>query len=133
MVSLMKPFSYYSTNPINYPNKINYITYYVYDKGECLYSGPFWEMSKEELKRKYPTAVIQEILDEEKYKEHKEIYRQAEQKLYQEFQTDMFEMFCVSDNPKRFKCFDIAWEKGHANGYSEVYNEFDDIVGLIRD
>lgn len=129
----MKPFEYYSKPKISYPNKIDYITFYVYDKGECIYSGPSWELEKEELERKYPTAVIQEILDEEGYKEHKEIYRQAEQNLYQEFQTDLFSEFGVSNVPKRFKCFDIAWEKGHANGYSEVYNEFADIVDLIRD
>lgn len=129
----MKPFDYYSKNPIPYPDKINYITYYVYDNGGCLYSGPSWELSKEELKRKYPTAVIQEILDEEKFKEHKEIYLQAEQKLYQEFQTDLFREFGVSGVPKRFTCFDIAWERGHSNGYSEVYNEFVDIVELIMD
>lgn len=129
----MKPFKYYSTNPISYPDKINYITYYVYDKGDCLYSGPSWEESEEELKEKYPTAVIQEILDEEKYKEHRDLYIKAEEKLYNEFQTDLFSEFGVSNVPKRFKCFDIAWEKGHANGYSEVYNEFADIVDLIRD
>lgn len=129
----MKPFEYYSKPTISYPNKIDYITFYVYDKGECIYSGPSWELEKEELKRKYPTAVIQEILDEEEYKEHKKIYSQAEQNLYQEFQTDLFSEFGVSNVPKRFKCFDIAWEKGHANGYSEVYNEFADIVDLIRD
>jgi hypothetical protein len=39
----------------------------------------------------------------------------------------------VSDNPKRHRAFELAWDKGHANGLEEVYNEFYDLVDLIKD
>ena len=46
----MKLFDYYSKPQTDYPNRKDYITFYVYDKGECLWSGPTWEKDKVELK-----------------------------------------------------------------------------------
>jgi len=129
----MKPFDYYSKSQTAYPNKIDYITLYVYDKGECLWSVPTWEKDKAELKEEYPNAIIQEVLDEEGYKAHQLQYTDEKHKLHEEFVNDLFEDFGVSDNPKRYKAFDLAWEKGHANGLGDVYNEFDDLVELIKD
>ena len=129
----MKPFDYYSKPQTAYPNKKDYITLYVYDKGVVLWSGPNWEKDKAELKEEYPNALIQEVLDEDAYKARRKEYSDESAKLYQEFQNDLFENFNVTDNPKRFKCFELAWEKGHSNGLEEVYNEFYDLVELIQD
>ena len=129
----MKPFDYYSKPQTSYPNKKDYITSYVYDKGECLWSGPTWEKDKAELKEEYPNALIQEILDEEAYKAQRKEYNDESAKLHEEFVNDLFENFNVTDNSKRQKAFDLAWEKGHANGLEEVYNEFYDLVELIKD
>ena len=133
----MKPFDYYSKPQIDYPNKkdyiISYVYVYVYDKGECLWSGPTWEKDKAELKEEYPNALIQEVLDEEAYKARRKEYNDESAKLHDEFVNDLFENFNVTDNLKRFKCFELAWEKGHSNGLEEVYNEFYDLVELIQD
>ena len=129
----MKPFDYYSKPQTLYPNKKDYITSYVYDKGVVLWSGPTWEKDKAELKEEYPNAVIQEVLDEEGYKAHQKQYGEETHKLHEEFVNDLFEEFGVSDNPKRYKAFHLAWEKGHSNGLEEVYNEFYDLVELIKD
>jgi hypothetical protein len=109
----MKPFDYYSKPQTLYPNKSDYITFYVYDRGACIYSESALSNTKSALKEDYPNAVIQEVLDEEGYKAHQLQY------------TD--------EKPKRQKAFDLAWEKGHANGLEEVYNEFYDLVELIQD
>jgi hypothetical protein len=129
----MKPFDYYSKPQTVYPNKKDYITYYAYDKGEVLWFGPSWEKDKSELKEKYPNAVIQEVLDVEEYEGHKKQYQEETQKLHEEFVNDLFEEFDVSDNPKKYKAFAYAWDKGHSSGHQEVYNEFSDIVELIKD
>ena len=129
----MKPFDYYSKQKTDYPNKKNYITSYVYDKGVVLWSGPTWEKDKAELKEEYPNALIQEVLDEDAYKERRKEYYDETDKLHQEFQNDLFENFNVSDNPKRFKCFELAWEHGHSSGLEEVYGDFGDLVVLIQD
>ena len=81
----------------------------------------------------YPNAVIQEVLDEDAYKAQRKQYGEEIHKLHEEFVNDLYENFNVTDNPKRFKCFELAWEKGHSNGLEEVYNEFYDLVELIRD
>jgi len=127
----MKPFDYYDKPKTIYPNKRDYITYYVYDKGECLWSGPTWEKDKAELKEEYPNAVIQEVLDEDAYKAHLKEYKDECSKLREEFAKDLFEDFGVSDNPKRYKALHYAQEKG--NEYREIYDIFCDIVELIED
>jgi len=49
------------------------------------------------------------------------------------FTKDLYAKYGVSDNPKRDKAYSIAWEMGHAYGYSEVESHFSDIVALIKD
>ena len=127
----MKPFDYYSKSQANYPNKRDYITVYVYDKGICVDEGDYY--TKNVLKEKYPNAVIQEVIDEEGYKAHQKQYGEEKHKLHEEFINDLFENFNVTDNPKRHRAFELAWEKGHSNGLEEVYNEFYDLVDLIKD
>lgn len=132
----MKPFSYYSKPQISYPLKINYITFYVYDKGECIYeksNSTTESITKSQLSRKYPNAVIQEVFDEDTYKARCKEYDAENTRLYQEFQNDLFEEYGVSDNPKKFKCFELAWEYGRFSGYEGVYNHFGDLVELILD
>jgi hypothetical protein len=133
----MKPFDYYSKPQTLYPNKKDYITFYVYDQGACICeekSGSVTgSITKSHLNQKYPNAVIQEVLDEGGYKAHQKQYVEEKHKLHEEFVNDLFEEFGVTDNPKRHKAFDLAWEKGHANGLEEVYNEFYDLVELIKD
>jgi hypothetical protein len=129
----MKPFDYYSKPQTSYPNKKDYVTSYVYDKGVVLWSGPTWEKDKAELKEEYPNAVIQEVLDEEAYKAHRKQYDTESAKLHEEFKDDLFKQFAVTDNPKRHKAFDLAWDRGHSNGVEEVYNEFYDLVELIEE
>lgn len=133
----MKPFEYYSKPQTLYPNKKDYITFYVYDKGECVCEekdvSVTGSITKSHLNQKYPNTVIQEVLDEDAYKAHRKQYDDESSKLYQEFRNDLFEEYGVSDNPKRFRCFELAWEHGHSSGYSDVYNYFGDFVELIRD
>jgi phosphomannomutase len=129
----MKPFDYYSKSQTAYPNKKDYIKYYVYDKGEVLWSGHDYEKTKPELEEEYPDAVIQVVLDKEGYKAHQLQYTDEKHKLHKEFVNDLFENFNVTDNPKRQRAFDLAWERGQSNGLEEVYNEFYDLVELIKD
>ena len=128
----MKPFDYYSKPQIDYPNKKDYITSYVYDKGVVLWSGPTWEKDKAELKEEYPNALIQEVLDEDAYKARRQEYDVESAKLDREFQNDLFEDYGVSDNPKRFLCYQLAWEHGHSSGLADIYGYFGDFVELIR-
>lgn len=127
----MKPFDYYDKPKTIYPNKQHYITYYAYDKGECVAKTVGFEKSKKNLMDEHPGSVIQVVLDEDAYTAHLKEYNDECSKLREEFAKDLFEDFGVSDNPKRYKAFHYAQEKG--NGYSEIYDIFCDIVELIED
>ena len=129
----MKPFNYYSDSYIAYPNKLNYITFYVYDEGEVVGKFLAFEKAKKTLEEMFPSAVIQQVLDEENYEEHLRLHSEERRRLEQEFQDDLFDEFGVSDNPKRHKCFALAWENGHAHGHSSVHSHFGDYVELIKD
>ena len=127
----MKPFDYYSKPKTIYTHKKDYITFYVYDKGECLWSGFHWIKDKAKLKEEYPNALIQEVLNEDAYKAHRKEYYDERNKLYQEFQNDLFEAYGVSDNPKRFLL--LTKVEDLRDSYSEIYDLFGDLVELIED
>lgn len=125
----MKPFDYYSKAQTPYPNQKDYITFYVYDKGACIYSESSLSNTKSNLREDYPNAVIQEVLDEEAYKAHRKEYDDERNKLYQEFQNDLFEEYGVSDNPKRFLL--LTKLEDLRDSYSEIYDLFGYLVELI--
>ena len=129
----MKPFGYYSKSSIPYPVKQDYTTYYVYDKGEVIGKFAAWEKSQAVLQGLYPNAVIQYVLDEDSFRAQQARHNKERSRLEEEFQTDLFDEFGVSDNPKRYKCFSLAWEYGHAHGHSEIHSHFADYVELIKD
>lgn len=131
----MKPFDYYSKAQTLYPNKKDYITFYVYDKGVCLAEEKSGSVSggitKSHLNQKYPNAIIQEVFDEKTYKAHIKDYNDERNKLYQEFQNDLFDEYGVSDNPKRFLL--LTKVEDLRETYSEIYDLFGDLVELIQD
>jgi hypothetical protein len=131
----MKPFEYYSKCQTCYPHKKDYITFYVYDKGVCLAEEKSGSVSggitKSHLNQKYPKAVIQEVLGDEAYKAHYKEYTDERNKLYQEFQNDLFDEYGVSDNPKRFLL--LTKVEDLRDSYSEIYDLFGDLVELIQE
>ena len=132
----MKPFGYYSNIPAPYPSKSDYTTVYLYDKGKVVWSGKNTDFASgnPEISAVYHDGCVSQlVLDEEGYNAVRLRHLEEEQKLYQEFQDDLFEEFGVKDNPKRYKAFSYAWERGHANGYSNVHSVFADIVELIQE
>jgi hypothetical protein len=126
----MKPLDYYKTVDIPYPVKSAYETTYVYSKGEILWQGT--GASLIEVRKQYPNAVIESHLDKEAYNEEVKVYNSAKAKRESEFVKDLFEEFDVTDNPKKELCYAIAYDMGHAHGFSEVYSMFSDLVELIK-
>lgn len=132
----MKPFEYYSTNSIPWPGRADFTEIFIYDNGELIWRGREDMTTLSEvaaINRNNPKAVTQRIVNEEAYKEQHTKYRAEERRLYEEFKQDLFEEYRVQEHPKRENVFNLAWEHGHASGYSEVYNYFGDFVELIRD
>ena len=59
-------------------------------------------------------------------------YENASHKITEEFKQALFKHYGVENNPKREKAYELAWEEGHSNGYSEVEIYFSDFVHLIK-
>lgn len=51
---------------------------------------------------------------------------------YEKFKKSLFEEYDVVNNQKAEMCFGLAWQYGHAYGYSEILNYFSDLVDLIK-
>jgi len=133
--TFMKDFSYYSNTDLKVlaPLKANFTTYYVYNNGVVIFSGTkteYEEFNKNSIT--YSRALVQKVVDEEKYKEALRLYRSTVAEREEEFKKDLFVEFGVEDNPKREQCYEIAYNMGKSNGFSEVYCCFDEIVGLIK-
>jgi hypothetical protein len=126
----MKPFDYYKTVDIHYPIKSAYETIYVYSKGEILWQGKGEKLT--EVRKRYPDALIETHLDKDAFSEQVSLHRTALAKKADEFIKDLFEEFGVTDNPKKGLCYSIAYDMGHAYGFSEVYSKFSDLVELIK-
>jgi hypothetical protein len=131
----MKPFDYYSKPQIPCPRKADFTTVYVYDGGKVVWEGPLndFNLDKLEFKAKWPTFVSQNVVDEEGFGRQREAYGKGEGRLFEEFKQDLFSEFNISEHPYKEKMFNHAWEKGHAHGYSEVYNEFEDLIYLLKE
>lgn len=131
----MKPFEYYSDNTEVYPDRREYTGVFVYDKGSLVWSGSLKEygITLGSLKQKYPNYVIQKILNEEAYKEQRTKWNVENARLHNEFKEDIFEEFGFQDHPKRERVFELAWDRGHSSGFSEVYLVFEELVELIKD
>jgi hypothetical protein len=78
----------------------------------------------------YEDVTYPELL--EKYNLAKRAYNEEIGKLMEQFKEDLFKDLRISDNPKRHKLFQKAWESGHAYGCENVYNKALDLVELIR-
>lgn len=60
-------------------------------------------------------------------------YRQKEREIQEEFKQDLFKAYKVENNPKKDRCYALAWEHGHSSGLFEVLSYFDDLVDLIKE
>lgn len=74
-----------------------------------------------------------EGFDTEGYNCARSAYASEELRLREQFKNDAFEEAGISDNSKREKCYDLAWEHGHSSGYSEVFNYLNEFAELIKD
>lgn len=45
--------------------------------------------------------------------------------------TMLAELYGLVDNPKEKKVWDMAWDRGHSNGYSEVAIQYDELADLV--
>lgn len=59
-------------------------------------------------------------------------YHVEAQRIDAAFRAALFEYCGVTDNPKRDKCYSLAYEHGHGSGYNEIAIYFVNFVELIK-
>lgn len=139
----MKPFEYYSTNDLPYPNRKDFEEYYLYFKSTVLAQG------LEDIKFELgfgPTADLREIeeavtqhryilakfFDDKSYRDAIKAFRVEESKKTIEFKTDLFTESGMVDHPKVELLYSKAYGLGHSSGFQEVYNYFYDLKDLVE-
>ena len=128
----MKPYQYYKTATVPYPSRDEFTHVFVYSKGQCVWEGPLTKFKEPAIAERYKGMLVEKTVNEEGMKEQRRLYGDEVTRLEREFKADLFEEHGVTDNPKAGKCFGIAWDMGHHNGYECVANYFDAIVDLIK-
>lgn len=114
-------------NTMTYPQKKDFTTAYFYKNGQLIATLQPGEKIINEL----GGCVRENVCDESALKEARIKYRKHENFIYTLFKEDLFKELGISDNPKREKLFELAWERGHSSGYESVYSEANELVDLI--
>jgi len=125
---IMKPLAYYQTTSVSIPKQDDYMTIYYYRKGVMV-----------GIKRQFDddfnppkNCVEEKVLDEVSYNAHLKHYYQEQDKLKNEFQTDLIAEYNMANHPKATKIFDKSWELGKGNP-EEVEYYFQDLVELFNE
>ena len=58
-------------------------------------------------------------------------YNAEERRLSDAFKLALFQELDIVDHPKRDDLFNLAWQYGHANGLSDVFEHASDFVILL--
>jgi hypothetical protein len=114
-------------NKVKFPSKQDFTTYNAYKCGECLLN-----VSKESLEyNKDQGYLIETFFDVDSYKKIVDKYREEENKIYCQFKKDLLEELGIADHPKAELLFNMAWDRGHSCGYSEVLIEAGELSELL--
>lgn len=55
------------------------------------------------------------------------------QRFSEAFKKEALKELGLENHPKAEKVFDLAWERGHSQGYTEVYLELQELADLLLD
>lgn len=133
----MKPFDYYDLKKVIQPDVKDYMTTYVYDKGELIATinsdTTLNEVLSDQNIKLSTTAIKQQIIDHEKYDADLKKYKEKISTLAKELGMDLFREFNVENNPKKDRCYALAYKYGGQYGPEGIYDCFEKLVTLIKD
>lgn len=120
------------TTKVQFPSMEQYTTFFVYKQGLVIFEGDAEAFTR--LKHTFgKNPVVEKVFDTEKLNAARQLYSEDQDRLERLFKEHLFTEHGVLDNPKRHKCFTMAWDYGHSAGYGEVASYFDTLVDLIKD
>jgi len=71
-------------------------------------------------------------IDHDALKAARQKYGVDQGRLNDEFKHDCFVELGIENNPKRERCWDLAYEHGHSSGNSEIWLYLQDFADLIK-
>lgn len=71
--------------------------------------------------------------DTQGFAEARKQYGVRTTEIISEFREALAKYYGVENHPKLDACWNLAWEHGHSNGFSEIAIYFDQFVELIKD
>jgi hypothetical protein len=108
----MKDYSYYTTSDIEFPSKTKYTKSFFYKKGKMI-ATKVWGEGYDDLELGLPEGTVEEqILDEESYNAHLDLYRSRALERENEYKRDVLEKHGLTHHPQADKIFSIAWGLG---------------------
>ena len=116
-------------NPLPYPAQRDFTTVFFYKAGEVLATANT-TAEITEAHREFPNAVTEKVVNLEAYRAAQNAYSVRDKELAEMFIIDLFKDNGLEDNAFTRKLYEIAYDRGHANGYPEIMNYFEDIVEL---
>jgi len=120
------------TSALEYPTKEQFTKVFVYSKGEVVWRGLYADF-KPFSEGRFKGMLVEKVVDEDAFKVARRVYAADQVRLTEQFRQDLFVEHDVVTNPKRDKCYSLAWDQGHSAGYGAVASYFDTFVDLIKD
>jgi hypothetical protein len=72
------------------------------------------------------------VLERQKANEARQRNRENDAKSRADLRKMLAELYELSDHKNEPKLWDMAWEYGHSNGFSEVALKYDDFASLMK-
>lgn len=112
---------------------IDFTTYNLYLEGKVVAQNITKE-GLDDIRDFYPKAVREPIVDKDGYQAYIKEYYAEEARLLDLFWEDFAEEQGISTQHPKFKVLrQVAWDKGHYAGLSEVYSFACDLVPFLED
>jgi len=83
-------------------------------------------------KKDFTSICGTQIYHEADHKEYNKMYREENNRVREDFKKDALKEVDLSEHPNRHKIFEKAWDDGHANGYTSVLDELEELAELIN-
>jgi len=134
---------------VPYPNKSDFVSYYLYSRGTVLNKPVNKEEFIKWVNKKFNChcnstyqatvmceqsgIVVEVVRDDEAYKSAMKAYDNGQNKAHNKFIAHLNEEFEVDINndPVIKMLFDDTWEYGHSDGLYSVYLHFKDQMNLL--
>lgn len=119
------------TNTYPYPTKADFTTTYYYKAGKLVATSTLEELHHHIPEIDLKDCTKESIMNRELFTIEHNKYYESKRELEKQFKVDLADELGLTGHPKFDKLFEIAWDRGHSDGYQEVYYEAEKLAELL--